>query len=341
MTLRRNVSIALVAVLFLGTGYFYVRNRMLFSQGNATEKTHFVLERGKNALEVGKALQAEGLISHWIYFGAYLWKENKLHELKAGEYDIPPLLTIPEVAFLLTEEGGDKRQVRITFPEGWTMADMAKRLEENGFEGEEFLRIAKNPPAALLANYPLVKENLPEGSSLEGFLFPDTYLFLYGSPAEEVIARMLANFERKVSPDMIAEISAQEKKFFDVLVMASVIEGEVPREEDRYIVSGIFWKRLQVGMRLESDATLAYALGGERKKQHSVAETGADSPYNTYRAFGLPPGPINNPGISAIAAAIYPQKSEYFFFLSDTETGETIFSRTFEEHVANKGKYGL
>lgn len=341
MTLRRSVSIALVAVLFLAAAYLYVRSRMLFSQGSATETTHFVIFRGQNALEAGKALQEKGLISHWAYFSAYLWKEGKLHELRAGEYDIPPGLTIAEIVLLLTEEGGGKRQVRVTFPEGWTIEDMALRLSESGFDGDGFLRVAQDPPADLLAKYPIIEENLPEGASLEGFLFPDTYLFLHDSDPQDIITRMLGNFERKISDTMIADTAAQGKEFFEILTMASIIEGEVPELQDRYIVSGIFWKRMEIGMRLESDATLAYALGGARKRQHSAAETALDSPYNTYRAKGLPPGPINNPGVSAITAAIYPQKSEYFFFLSDTETGKTVFSRTFEEHVANKGKYGL
>ncbi|KKQ14969.1 MAG: hypothetical protein US25_C0015G0002 [Candidatus Moranbacteria bacterium GW2011_GWE1_36_7] len=139
---------------------------------------------------------------------------------------------------------------------------------------------------------------------------------------------------------LLDEISKQKKTLYDVITMASIIEGEVQTDEDRKIVSGLFWNRLKIGQAFGSDATLEYVLGGN-KRQHSLAETKTDSPYNTYLYKGLPPGPVSNPGISAIRAAIYPIETEYNYFLSDPKTGKTIFSKTFEEHVVNKGKYGL
>jgi UPF0755 protein len=151
---------------------------------------------------------------------------------------------------------------------------------------------------------------------------------------------MLKNFSEKITPDMLTEISNQKKSLYDILTMASIVEGEVSKDSDRKVVAGIFWNRLAIGQALGSDATLEYVLGGN-KRQHSIAETQIDSPYNTYRFKGLPPGPVSNPGLSAIDAAINPAETQYFYFLSDPATGETIFSKTFEEHVANKAKYGL
>ena len=136
------------------------------------------------------------------------------------------------------------------------------------------------------------------------------------------------------------DIQNQGESIFEVVTMASVLEKEVRTAEDMKIASGIFWDRIGVGMPLQSCATIAYVLGTE-KKQYSIADTQTPSPYNTYLNKGLPPGPIDNPGMNSILAAIYPTKTEYNYFLTDPATGRTIFSKTLEEHAANKAKYGL
>jgi UPF0755 protein len=151
---------------------------------------------------------------------------------------------------------------------------------------------------------------------------------------------MLENFDEKLTLQMREEIKSQEKSVFEILTMASILEKEVKSENDMKIASGIFWDRIEAGMPLQSCATVAYVLGQE-KKQYSIADTQISSPYNTYLVKGLPPGPIDNPGMNSIEAAIYPTKTEYQFFLTDPATGNTIFSKTLEEHAANKAKYGL
>jgi len=199
--------------------------------------------------------------------------------------------------------------------------------------------MAKEPSQELKNKYTFLTE-IPQGKSLEGYLFPDTYYFAKDATTQDILEKMLKNFNIKMTDALLDEISKQKKTLYDVITMASIIEGEVQTDEDRKIVSGLFWNRLKIGQAFGSDATLEYVLGGN-KRQHSLAETKTDSPYNTYLYKGLPPGPVSNPGISAIRAAIYPIETEYNYFLSDPKTGKTIFSKTFEEHVVNKGKYGL
>jgi UPF0755 protein len=148
---------------------------------------------------------------------------------------------------------------------------------------------------------------------------------------------MLDNFNKKLSIKMREDIKKQGKTIFEIITLASIIEKEVSKEEDRKIVAGIFYKRLKQGIHLESCATINYILGNN-KKQLSFEDTRVESPYNTYLNKGLPPGPISNPGIFAIKAAIYPQETDYLFFLSKP-TGETVFSKTFEEHNKNKRKW--
>lgn len=139
---------------------------------------------------------------------------------------------------------------------------------------------------------------------------------------------------------MRVEIEKREKTIYEIVTMASILEKEVKTPEDMKIVSGIFWKRIDQGRPLQSCATIAYVLGRE-KKQYSYEDTRTPSPYNTYINKGLPPGPINNPGMNSILAAVYPKETDYNYFLTDPETGKTIFSKTLEEHEENKVKYGL
>jgi UPF0755 protein len=241
------------------------------------------------------------------------------------------------VALAVTE--GRKEFIKITFPEGWTAKEMSKRLEANGFPGNDFLNLAQNPTPEILNQFDFLAD-LPKGRGLEGFLFPDTYFFSKEATAEGIILKMLDNFGRRVSADLRQEALKQKRSLYEVTTMASIIEGEVRSETDRKVVSGIFWKRVKEGRGLQSCATLAYILG-ENKKQYSFEDTRIQSPYNTYLYKGLPPGPISNPGLAAIEAAVRPAPTDYNYFLSDPKTGKTVFSKTIDEHNANKVKYGL
>jgi UPF0755 protein len=184
----------------------------------------------------------------------------------------------------------------------------------------------------------------PKYYSLEGYLFPDTYRFFSDSRADEIIVKMLENFDKKLTPKMREDIAAQGRSIFEIVTMASLIEKEAPinyasgENHDAKIISGIFWNRLKNGQALQSCATLAYVLG-ENKPQYSEADTKVNSPFNTYLNKGLPPAPIANPGILAIEAAIYPIDNEYNYFLTPAGTKKIIFSRTYEEHLINKNKY--
>jgi UPF0755 protein len=174
-------------------------------------------------------------------------------------------------------------------------------------------------------------------SYLEGYLFPDTYEIDKNLNLEDIIFRMLYNFEDKVDFSLREEIKAQDKNLFEIMIMASLLEKEVSDSEDKKIVSGILWKRLEEGMALQVDATIIY-LTGKKTTRVSLSDTKIDSPYNTYKYRGLPPAPITNPGLDSILAAIYPEDSSFWFYLS-TPQGETIFSETLEEHNIAKNKY--
>ena len=199
---------------------------------------------------------------------------------------------------------------------------------------DSFLGLAKQP----VSQEWRLAYGLPDNADLEGFLFPDTYRIDKAAAAADIIKKMLDNFQRKLTPAMLEEIKRQNKSVYEIIALASLVEKEVRTADDMKIVSGIFWQRIKNRQGLESCATLAYILG-VNKAQYSVADTKIDSPYNTYKYRGLPPGPIANPGLNAITAAIYPEETDYNYFLSDPATGQTIFSRTLGEHNLNKAKY--
>lgn len=339
MNIRRKISLAIIALAVIVGCFFYFYNQIYLAKGTATAEQKVLIEKGDNAMVVGEKLSKAGVITGKFYLTYYLWKNGQLHNLVAGVYVFSPGLKIPEVARIITGGEVAPTSIPVTFPEGWTIKQMSARLDANGFSGEEFLSIANNPSQELRGSYKFLSE-IPKGKSLEGYLFPDTYYFAKDASAQDIVEKMLKNFDMKITDTMRSDISSQNKSLYDIITMASIVEGEVKTDEDRKIVAGLFWNRLQVGQALGSDATLEYALG-TNKIQHSLAETMTNSPYNTYRNKGLPPGPVSNPGISAIEASIYPENTQYNYFLSDPKTGKTIFSKTFEEHVANKAKYGL
>lgn len=338
MNLVKKLIIVAGILVIVVTGFlFYFRSQIYTSHGSATTDKIFEIVKGEGNAVIGQNLETAGLISGKWYFYYYIRTHGMLNKFLPGKYMLNGTMTIPEIVVVLTQQKNEF--IKITFPEGWTMNQMADRLTANGFPGKEFLAVAKQPPVELVQKFDFLTE-LPKNQNLEGFLFPDTYFFSKEATGNGIAQKMLNNFGEKVTPELRQEILKQKKNIFQIVTMASIIEGEVRTEADRKIVSGLFWDRIGNNQRLQSCATIAFVLG-EKKKQYSFDDTRTPSPYNTYLNNGLIPGPISNPGLVSIRAAVYPAVSGYQYFLSDPETGQTIFSKTIEEHNANKVKYGL
>jgi UPF0755 protein len=335
---RLYIAIGLFFVLVLVE--FYLFNRQaIFSHGTGDIPQNIEITEGEGVKEIGQKLEDSQLVKSKYYFDYYIWKTGSRGKIKAGKYELKGTMTIPEIVQVLSLGEIVPNQTKVTFPEGTSAQGMADILKQKGFDGDTFLADVKSGSGITAANYTFLK-NAPQKANLEGFLFPDTYIFFKDAKPEEIADRMLQNFDEKMTPKMREDIQGQGKNIFDVVTMASILEKEVRTADDMKIASGIFWDRISVGMPLQSCATVAYVLGQE-KKQYSVEDTKTPSPYNTYLNKGLPPGSIDNPGMNSIIAAIYPTKTDYNYFLSDPATGKTIFSKTLEEHAANKAKYGL
>jgi UPF0755 protein len=180
----------------------------------------------------------------------------------------------------------------------------------------------------------------PAGATLEGYLFPDTYLIAPSTTPQHLVQSMLNNFERRVTPELVSGLSKQGLNLHQGVTLASIVEKEANKDEDRAKVAQVFLKRMRMGMKLDSDVTVQYAAGLEPDAQKETAENirTLDSPYNSYRYAGLPPGPICSPGLSAIRAVINPARTDFLYFVADKD-GSTHFAKTFAEHQANINKY--
>ncbi len=305
--------------------------------GLALSEQVFEVKHGQNAWIVATHLENERIVRNRFGFLYALARLKKIDGgMVAGEYGLSPTLSSREIALRITTGQSLSQDIRVTFPEGFTALQIAKRLTEEGLPGEKFLSLTKESMEKWRVEFTFL-QSVPSEGGLEGFLFPDTYRFDRQADAEALVRTFLGTFQKKAWPILEAE---NPSGAFSTLILASIVETEVQSDRDRAMVADLFLRRLAIGQPLQSDATVKYILG-KNKVQHSFAETRTDSPYNTYMNKGLPPGPIANPGLSAITATLHPTHNENLYFLSDPKTGETIFSKTFEEHVQNKSIHGL
>lgn len=316
----------------------YIQSSSQEAGGKEQGVVTFSFSPGTDTLSLASLLQDAGIIRYESAFLYRLWKDRSWKKLQAGEYRLSGAMTIPEIIKKLASGETVQKGIKVTFPEGFTARDMARRLSEKNLPGDEFLALVEATPSNLRKQFPFLLK-LPETATLEGVLFPDTYFFSQESGAGAILSKMLENFqeqEKKIAPFA----SAPASEWYRMLTLSSILEAEVKSEEDRRLVADLFLRRLSIGMPLQSDATVKYVLA-EKKVQHTLDDIAIDSPYNTYKYKGLPPGPIGNPGLSSIRSAVSPEPNPYVYFLNNPETGKTVFSVTFEDHVANKLKNGL
>ena len=330
---------------------------------NFTGQKDFLIESGQSVEEISYNLEAQGFIRYGVFFRVYLLSQDKAGEIKAGRYELSPKMNIPEIAKKIVS--GDTIKKTITIIEGWNLRDIGWYFENQGmFLAEELFEIVGFPeidysstkdlpmPIDFSAEFDFLKDK-PKNVGLEGYLFPDTYyiseqrtpklLTASGQAAsnkeeiENIVRKTLTNFGEKLNSDLRQEIIAQNKTIFEIITIASLIEKEVRTVEDKKIVSGILGNRLEIGMPLQVDATIVY-ITGEKSTGVSLEDLKVDSRFNTYKYKGLPLGPISNPGLESILAAIYPEENGYFYYLSTPE-GKTIFNKTLDGHNRDKAKY--
>ncbi len=237
-------------------------------------------------------------------------------------------------------------QTSITLLPGWNNQQIADYLQKNNIvSAADFLSAEKsfNLSVFNMSYYPNLTSK-PAAADLQGFIFPDTYFIPAAAPSgtnisDIIIEKALDNFSQKITPQIIDQAQSQGLDLYQLITLASIIEKETgASQDDKRIVAGIFYNRLNAGMPLQSDATVEYALG-QSNSHTSDQDTQVNSPYNTYLHNGLPPGPICNPSLASIMAAADPIQTSYFYFLTDPKTGQAIYAQTYQEQRQNQQKY--
>ncbi|MDO5398895.1 MAG: endolytic transglycosylase MltG [bacterium] len=338
MTIKKHSSDGrfgkvLIAILFIAIAAIGSAGGYIMSERSgvklASEIVTLNIENGASASSIARQLSDEGIIKFPFIFKLEARKNNYASSIKPGIIEIKDGMSYHEILELLCSDNRNSK--KLVIPEGFEQKQIRERIVSEGFcTAEEF-------DAAVNDDYGYdFLTNLPERPyRLEGYLYPDTYIIHDGAGAHDIINMMLAEFDAHITDEMRSKISELPVSGFtldNVITMASIIERETDSDTERAKVAGIFYNRLNQNMKLQSCATVQYILG-ERKSVLSIADTQIDSPYNTYVYSGLPSGPIANPGIDCINAALEPEETDYLYFVAGKD-GQHIFSKTYEEHLA-------
>ncbi|TYS68864.1 endolytic transglycosylase MltG [Sutcliffiella horikoshii] len=338
------LMLALTGVI--GGGYFYIKNALQPVNKEDTKTETVEIPIGSSPTSIGRILEENGIINNGKVFRYYVKFKNE-SGFMAGEYELSPSMNLDEIIGHL-KEGRVQQEVvfQITIPEGRQLEQIAVILENRmGLSEKEFLEKANDKEFLdkMRKKYPkVITDEMFEEEvkyALEGYLFPATYPFYVENPtAEEVIDVMLQKTNEVLQDDAV-RIGMENKELttHELLTMASLIEAEATMQADREKISSVFYNRLDVGMPLQTDPTVLYALG-EHKERTLYEHLEVDSPYNTYKNQGLPPGPIANAGLISIQAALNPAETEFYYFLATPE-GEVLFNETLEEHNIDKNEY--
>ncbi|HYC34769.1 MAG TPA: endolytic transglycosylase MltG [Candidatus Paceibacterota bacterium] len=276
-----------------------------------------VISRGESLRQIARNLDEKGIVGSSSLLSTMVILLDGESNIVSGVYSFEKKAGVYDVAKRIMEGKTNIKASKITFPEGFTSAQIAKRIYDlfPTFNSEEFLAIAKEK---------------------EGYLFPDTYFLLPDIAPSELVARLEDTFWMRVE-EKFGWKKEESEKTYDTLILASILEEEVRGLSDKKMVADIFQRRMKIGMPLQADSTLAYITGRDSLSL-TVDDLKSDSPYNSYTKKGLPPTPISNPGLESIEAALNPEPNKYLYFLTD-EDGKVYYAKTFDEHKQNKFKY--
>ncbi|MFH1178494.1 MAG: endolytic transglycosylase MltG [bacterium] len=304
-------AVSLIIILF--NGY----HLLLSPPSNFPSESIIVITKGTTASDIAKELADANIIARPLFLQFIFRVSGTSDRIQAGAYLFEKSQNLLEIAYRLATGAYGLPPVRITFPEGTTVRDMSVQITET---------------------FPTLsaKEFISAGKPYEGYLFPDTYLFLFSSDVDSMIKTMRANFNSKIAP-LSDDIQKSGQSLSDIVIMSSLIEREARTDVDKHIVAGILWNRLSRDMLLQVDAVFGYIYDRDTYDP-SFADLKVESPYNTYLHTGLPPGPICNPGLESIEAALHPTKTDYLYYLTGRD-GLMHYAVTYAGHQANQKKY--
>ena len=294
----------------------------------------FSIQQGESVNSIANNLETTGFIRDAEAFRAYLIYSGLDVSIQAGEYKLSPAMSAIEIAHELQ----DATSVEVTFVvlPGWRMEELAASLSTSG------LSITPSDFFAAVSNLPQGYDFLSDASSAEGFLFPDSYIFPRQVTADELVNELVRHFALRLSRDMQLAFENQGLTVYQAVTLASIVQREAVHKEEAPLIASVYLNRLNIGMKLEADPTVQYAVGYNAiqgtwwTNPLSTVDLGFDSPFNTYMYEGLPPAPISNPGMDALNAVASPAETSYYFFRAKCDSsGYHVFSETFEEHLGN------
>lgn len=319
LTKKAKVSALIVSpIIFALVVMIYIISQLYSSYSG--EDTEFRINPGEGFSRVNHNLNTSGIVTNPRIFHYYTKFSNKMNSLKTGTYKIPSGSNMMDVLYILTE--GTPILAKVTIPEGKNMFEIGKILESANITSyDSFVKACRDSK-----NIKLIGEDAP---SVEGYLFPETYLFSPGTPANEIIRAMITQFKRQVK---MLEMDSTFLTPHEVVVLASIVEKETGAKHERKTIAGVYTNRLHKKMRLQADPTTIYGIwesyDGNLKKEHLFQKTD----YNTYKMAGLPLGPIANPSLAAIKAVIAPEEHDFVYFVSKND-GTHVFTSTYKEHL--------
>lgn len=313
-----------LAVLILATlNYFRLPDEI------SDDRVRVILPKGSVLSQIADSLEHNGLIEEpklFVFWAKSLGVETKL---KAGMFRVPKGLNYPQLAKFLAEARPE--ELSVTLIEGWSTQSITRALS-NG------LGLNKSVLDSLAADSVFCRELGLTTTSLTGYLLPDTYIFSFGVTEKHILSYLVAKGQKIFSADSVKnKLKLLGYSIHQILTLASIVEGEAMIDTERKRIASVYWNRLRWNMRLQADPTIQFILeDGPRRLLYKDLEI--DSPYNTYRYLGLPPGPINNPGKASILATIFPEETNYRFFVAKGD-GSHVFSRTAAEHARAKAAF--
>lgn len=345
--IMKYFMIALLVIVLVG-GFFtwnYIKGETQPVDTAQTELVSFEIEQGASVKEVSKALEKEGIIRNSKLFNFYL-KFKNVSGFKSGLYHVSKSMTLDEIIAELSGQGKDKDQnaTKVLIREGEQLTEIAKEVEKSTkYSAEDFMAKVQDEDFLryLVQKFPKLLTQSFNGYQvkyvLEGYLYPATYDMNDSKTLQMLITEMVAKTDEVMSKyyDKILE---SDYTLQQIMALASLIEKEGSKLEDRKKISSVFHNRIKENMKLQTDVSVQYALG-EHKEALSLEDLEVDSPYNLYQNYGVGPGPYNSPSEDAIVAAMEPEKTDYLYFLADIHTKEIYYAKTYEEHLELKAKY--
>lgn len=330
------VAVVVLVVAAAGYGYYSIVVAANTPVEHSRASDFITIDKGTAPREIISKLAAEGIIENESYAQIYLRLIGDASKLQAGEFQFPSPITLDQVLKQL--ERGEERTIRITIPEGFTRFDIAKRLANRLPNKQSEAEIL-----AILADTSLIRDIAPQAKDLEGFLYPSTYNVPRDATAADVIKMLVEQFRKFWKPEWSAAASAMGKTPFQIVTIASLIETETSVESERPVVAGVIYNRLSQNMALGIDQTVVYVAKMENRWDGTIhkSDIDADSPYNTRKYRGLPPGPISSVTESSIRAALQPDKNNYIFYVLNVEAndGSHHFYASSAEFEKGKARY--